>query len=443
MASSPASQQIGFAPTLALVMGNMIGSGVFFLPASLANYGGISLLGWGLSALGATGLAFVFASLSRRYPGTTGGPYVYTREGFGHFAAFWVAWGYWISVWCTNAAIAVAFIGYLSHFFPAIGEQPVAAVSAGLGVIWFLTWVNTRGIRSAGMVQLITTILKLTPLLLISLVGIFYVEMENLAPLVRGQHTFGGALAATTTLTLFAFLGLECATIPAAQVRNPERNVPLATMWGTLLTALVYILGSFAVMGIIPPDELMQSKAPFADAATRLWGPWAGDLVAVGVLTSTFGALNGWILIQGQIPLAAARDRVFPKVFGKQNSKSTPALGIVLSSALISVLLLMNYTKGLVKAFEFMILLTTISVLIPYLFSAATYALNIAFKRGSPWVLQLGIALAAFGYSMYAVGGAGFEVVYWGFILLLLGIPIYVWLKKTKSDQTDAHGDLP
>ncbi len=415
MGQKSEEHQIGFGPTIALVMGNMIGSGVFFLPASLAAYGGISMFGWALSALG--GLALVFAALSKKYPGTTGGPYVYTREGFGHFAAFWVAWGYWISVWCTNAAIAVALIGYLSHFFPTIGEHPVAAISAGLSVIWFLTWVNTRGIKTAGTVQLVTTILKLTPLLMVSIVGIFYVNMDYLTPMVRGENTIGGALAATTTLTLFAFLGLECATIPAANVKDPETTIPRATIWGTLLTALVYMLGSFAVMGILPPEELIQSKAPFADAATKIWGPWAGNFVAAGVLISTFGALNGWILIQGQIPLAAANDKVFPAVFGKQNSKATPAVGI------------------LVKAFEFMILLTTISVLIPYIFSSATYALTISFKKNPRWLIQLSIALVAFIYSMYAVIGAGYEVVYWGFILLLLGIPIYIWLIKSNPSQ--------
>jgi APA family basic amino acid/polyamine antiporter len=435
MGQKSEEHQIGFGPTIALVMGNMIGSGVFFLPASLAAYGGISMFGWALSAFGAISLAIVFAALSRKYPGTTGGPYVYTREGFGHFAAFWVAWGYWISVWCTNAAIAVALIGYLSHFFPTIGEHPVAAISAGLSVIWFLTWVNTRGIKTAGTVQLVTTILKLTPLLMVSIVGIFYINMDYFTPLVRGENTIGGALAATTTLTLFAFLGLECATIPAANVKNPEKTIPRATIWGTLLTALVYMLGSFAVMGIIPPDELMQSKAPFADAATKIWGPWAGNFVAAGVLISTFGALNGWILIQGQIPLAAANDKVFPEIFGRQNSKATPSVGIVLSSILISILLLMNYTKGLVKAFEFMILLTTISVLIPYIFSSATYALTISFEKNPRWLIQLSIALVAFIYSMYAVIGAGYEVVYWGFILLLLGIPIYIWLIKSNPSQ--------
>jgi APA family basic amino acid/polyamine antiporter len=419
--------------SMALVVGNMIGSGVFFLPASLGAYGGISILGWIFSAIGAFFLALVFSNLSSMIPHLSGGPYVYTRAGFGEFAGFLVAWGYWISIWCTNAGIAVALVSYLSVFIPVLATDPLLAVGVGLGVIWLLTWVNTRGVRSAGKVQLITTILKIAPLVIIAVGGLFYLDPQNFVPFNLSGTSGFSAVTATATLTLFAFLGLECATIPAADVENPEKTIPRATMWGTLITILVYILGTVAVMGIIPPQDLQTSSAPFADAAAKIWGEGARQLIAAGVIISTFGALNGWILIQGQIPMAAARDRLFPGIFKKENKQGMPGIGIAISSLLVSVLMIMNFTKGLAEAFKFMILLSTLTVLVPYLFSAAALSLLSFGSKTLPrkkLLFNTLVGLIAFGYSLWAMAGSGQETVYWGFILLMAGIPFYVWLKK-------------
>lgn len=428
-----AGKKLGFWMALALVVGNMVGSGVFFLPASLAAYGGISILGWIFSSIGAFFLALVFSRLSKMIPNVSGGPYVYTHAGFGDFAGFLVAWGYWISIWCTNAGIAVALVSYLSVFIPGLAVQPVAAVLTGLGVIWLLTWVNTRGIRTAGSMQLWTTILKLLPLTLIAVGGLFYLQPAHFTPFNLSASSGFSAVTATATLTLFAFLGLECATIPAGEVENPEKTVPKATIWGTLIATLVYILGTVAVMGIIPPQDLQTSNAPFADAAAKIWGEGARLWVAAGVIISTFGALNGWILIQGQIPMAAARDRLFPGIFQKENRRGMPAAGIVISSLLVSALMVMNYTKGLAEAFKFMILLSTLTVLVPYLFSAGAYSLLSFRDKTLPaksLIPATAIATIAFGYSMWAVVGSGQETVYWGFFLLMAGIPFYVWLRR-------------
>ena len=424
--------KMGFWMCLALVVGNMIGSGVFFLPSSLAEFGGISLLGWLFSAGGAFLLALVFSRLTRMVKDSGGGPYAYTRSGLGDFAAFLVAWGYWISIWCANAGISVAFVGYLSVFFPALSTQPILAVTIGLSVVWFLTWINTLGIRQVGRVQLFTTILKLIPLALIAFVAIWFLEPAHFVPWNRSEETGFSAITASATLTLYAFLGMESATIPADKVASPKVNIPRATVIGTLIVIVVYILGTAAVFGIIPPAELVVSNAPFADAAAGIWGEGARYLVAAGVVVSTFGALNGWILLQGQLPAAAAKDGMFPGLFGVENSRGIPAKGLVVSSLFISALLVMNYTRGLVGAFKFMILLSTLTVLVPYLFSAATFGLLILRERGDRrrgWSLLL--ASTAFAYALWAVAGAGMETVYWGFLLLMMGIPFYVWIKAS------------
>ena len=404
----------------------MIGSGIFLLPASLASYGGISIIGWIVSALGGLALAKVFSALGRQLP-QIGGPYAFTRHGFGDFPAFLVAWGYWISICCTNAAIAVTMLSYLSVFFSVLNNSPIIAALTGLSTTWLLTYINSRGVREASWVQLITTVLKLVPLILVAIAGAFFIETAHFQPFnLSGKSNFL-AITETATLTLFAFLGIESATIPADNIKQADQTIPKATLWGTWIAIGVYILGSIAVLGIIPAEVLQDSQAPFADAAAVIWGEPARKWVALGTIISTFGALNGWIIMQGQIPLAAAKDQLFPPLFGRLNRRNTPAAGIVFSSILISILMLMNYTKGFIKAFEFMILLATLTCLVPYLFSSATHIL-LALRASKKWTWLWGGL--AFLFSMWAVVGSGEEIVFWGFLALMSGIPFYVWLKR-------------
>ena len=422
-----ATRKLGMWMVTALVVGNMIGSGIFLLPASLGSFGGISIVGWIVSAAGATLLALVFSRLSRLVR-KSGGPYVYTREAFGDFAGFLVAWGYWISIWTTNAAIAVAFVSYMTLFWGALDGNPVLAVGLGLATIWGLTWVNVLGVHTAGVVQLVTTVVKVLPLLAIASFGLFYVEASNFQPFnASGQSAFS-AITATVALTVWAFLGLESGTTPAEHVHEPEKTIPRATIIGTLGTAVIYILGTIAVMGTIAPADLAGSKAPYAEAARAMWGSWAGYAVGAGAVVSCFGALNGWLLLQGQIPLAAARDGLFPKVFGRISKYDTPAHGLVFSSVLASVLLIMNYSKSLVEQFTFIILLATLNTLVPYLFcSLAELMLRRKLSYNSV------VSVLAFAFSLWAIAGAGREIVYWGFLLLLLGFPVYVWIHRGRS----------
>ncbi|MBX2893884.1 MAG: amino acid permease [Cyclobacteriaceae bacterium] len=427
------SKQIGLWTTTSLVVGNMIASGLFMLPATLGVYGGISLIGWVISGAGALCLAMVYSWLSKLKPVATGGPYAYTHEGMGDFPAFLVAWGYWISIWCTNAAIAVAFVSYLTAFIPALGTNPILSVGTGLGAIWFLTWINTRGIREAGIVQVITTILKITPLVIITLGGLFFLNFDHFTPFNVSTESNLSAITSCTTLTLFAFLGLECATIPSGKVINPEVTVPKATVLGTLVTTVIYITSTIAVMGLIPPDSLHQSQAPFADAAASLWGDWAQYLVAGGAVVSTFGALNGWIMVQGQMPFAAARDKLFPKLFANENKNGAPATGIIVSSILVSVLMSMNFSKSLADTYTFIILLSTLTVLVPYLFSIISFVMMGAQRKMLNTTKYI-VAALAFIYSMWAVIGSGEEIVFWGFVLLMAGLPFYAFI-KIKQDQ--------
>lgn len=431
-------EKLGFWTSTSLVIGNMIGGGIFLMPAALAAYGGISLLGWVFSAAGAFFMARVFSNLSRLLPNISGGPYAYTRRGFGDFMGFLVAWGYWISIWCSNAAITVSIVSALSTFIPALNGNPYLSAIAGLSMIWLLTWVNTRGVVTSGKMQLVTTILKIVPLALVAFVGIFFIKTDHFIPFNISNESDFSALTATAAMTLFAYLGLECATIPAANVANPEKTIPRATITGTSVATFIYILVTVSVLGIIPAKDLQQSVTPLADTAAVLFGQNARYWVSAGVVIAGFGALNGWIMIQGQIPAAIAKDKLFPPIFGKENKKGVPASGILISSVLVSLLLLMNYTSGLVSQFKALILLSTLCSLVPYLFSMAAY-LVIRIERKhiykKDWIASVLLALGAFAFAFWAIAGAGQEIVYKGFLLLLAGVPFYIWINRNKQKE--------
>ncbi len=438
MQSPPSIKKIGLWTSTSLVIGNMIGAGIFLMPSALANYGGISLIGWLFSAGGALFLALLYSRLSKMMPSSDGGPYAYARKGFGDFPGFLVAWGYWISTLATNAAIAVSFVGAMSLFIPILGTNAIAAVSTAIFSIWILTWINTLGVRAGGKVQLITTVLKLAPLLLIAFGGLFFIHLDYFIPFnISGTSSFQ-AITATAAMTLFAFLGVESATIPAGSVENPEKTIPKATMIGTIITTIVYVLGTFSVLGLVQAADLQTSVTPFADAAFVMFGETSKYWVDAGVAIAAFGALNGWILIQGQIPYAIAKDKLFPSIFAKQNKNGSPALGIIISSVLLTSLVAMNYTKGLVEQFQFLILLGTTTILIPYLFSAGSLVILYAEKKylnTKGWINTIFIAGGAFSFSLWAVAGTGQESVFWGFLLLLAGIPFYVWIIIKRGRQ--------
>ena len=427
-------RQIGFWTAVALVMGNMIGSGIFLLPASLALFGGIGLAAWVVSAAGSIMLALVFARLSRLDP-AQGGPYAFTRRAFGDLPGFLVAWGYWISVWCGNAAIAMACVGSLDPFFPTLVHTPVSAALLATAMVWLLTGVNVLGIREAGHVQTVTTVLKIVPLVVIGIGGILLSNPSHFAVVHVEGHTTAGSLAAAAALTFWAFGGLESATIPAGAIQNPERTIPRATIIGTVLCAVIYIVSTVGVMGVIDPKTLAAAPAPFADAAQVIVGGWARKAVAIGAAIACFGALNGWILIAGQVPMAIARDGLFPKIFGRVSSRGVPAHGLVISSVLTTVLLATNASDGLVTVFTFIILLGTLNALVPYAFSSLA---GLVIERQGPGPSHATrattvIALLAFAYALWAIGGSGAEVVYWGFLLLLAGLPVYVWVVRQRA----------
>jgi len=434
---SSSNKKIGLITSTALVVGNMIGAGIFILPASLSKYGGISLLGWVFTASGALILAKIFSNFSKIIVNKSGGPYLYSKQGFGDFIGFLVAWGYWISTWISNAAIAIAIIGGLSFFFPILQTNSVVAVSIGLSMIWFFTWINSKGMRTTGKIQLITTVLKLLPLVFVIIFGIFFFSLDNFPEFnMTGESNFT-SFSLVAALTLYAFLGLESASIPLENIHNPEKTVPKATMYGTIISTCIYIFSTIVLFGILPTETLQNSPAPFAEAGEIIGGKYTGYFIAIGAIISGMGALNGWILILAQIPMAAAKDEMFPMIFKRKNKKGVPILGLVIGSILSSVVMLMNFSENLVTQFTFIVNLTVLACLVPYLFVSASYAIVIIQNKNHTNSIVKTVLLGLFGflYSLWAIYGSSAEVVFYGLLLLLLGIPFYVFMQWNKMKR--------
>lgn len=438
--SASLTRKIGFWHATALVAGNMIGSGIFLLPASLAVYGQYSLIGWLISTAGAILLAITFSRLSLWNP-LSGGPYAYTRAAFGDFAGFLVAWGYWISICVGNVAIATAAVSNLAVFITPLKDRTDLALVTCLTIVWAVTYLNIRGVKEAATFQLTTLILRLVPIFILGTLGYLYFNPINLHIELSPDQGLIKVALQTAALTLWSYLGVESATIPSAHMHNPAKNISRATLTGTLFSAAIFISTCTVVMGIIPKEVMATTNSPFADAANQIWGSGGYYLIAAAATISCIGALNGWVLLQGQVPAAIAQNKLFPAVFARTNKRGSPAPGLVISSVLISVLAWFSYTESLQKLFDQMILLSTLAVLIPYAFSAVA-ELGIRKKQhqtsgAKRWILSL----ATLVFAIAAIIGSGWASIKYGLILYLLGLPIYFWtIKYQRHVQSHREG---
>jgi basic amino acid/polyamine antiporter, APA family len=428
---SATGKSLGLAACTAIVVGNMVGSGFYLSPAAMAPYGNLAIIAWVVMASGAICLGLTFAKLARLSP-ATGGPYAYTRLAYGDFAGFLIAWGYWISIWASLPVIAIAFAGAVIDLFPGLHNRTMAVVLT-LGAIWAVVLVNLRGVKAAGIFAEVTTYSKLVPFGAIALIGLFYVDTANFVPFDRESTPLLPAAAALAPIAMFAFLGLESATVPAGSVNEPRKTIPRATVLGIGIAALLYIFGTIAVMGVVPNAELVTSTAPFSDAARIMWGPWGATVISLAVILSSIGALNGWTLLMGQVPMAAAQDRLFPAIFGRLSSRDVPAAGIVVSAVLATLLVLVQAagTPGFAAFYNLVVGLSTMAAVIPYAFCALATGLIAAQTAGGGHVPRLTIIeLIAFLFALFTLYGCGAEAVLYGLILLVLGIPVYVWQRR-------------
>jgi basic amino acid/polyamine antiporter, APA family len=412
----------------ALVVGNMIGSGVFLLPASLAPLGWNAVIGWVLTIGGSMALAVVFSNLARMLP--DGSPYNYVNAGLGTLPAFLVAWVYWISVLVTNAAIAVAAVAYASIFVPALSANPLLGGGVAIGIVWLFTAISMLGARTAGAVQLVTTIVKIVPLVAVVVVaGMFVGDGRAALPPVAAADLSPAAITTAASLTLWAMLGFECATIPAGKIIDPERTIPRATHWGTAVTGLIYLFTCSAV-SLLLPGPVAASDAPFAIWVAHFIGNGAAQAMAVFAMIGALGALNGWILVQGEIPLGLAKAGVFPAWFGITNGRGAPVRALVVSSLVSTILVASNYSRSLNGLFVFMALFATVNTLFLYLLCSIS-----AIRLKLPKTLAFVGAI----YSVWTFYGAGFEPTAWGLVALATGVPVYFGVKRSRPVVASTH----
>jgi APA family basic amino acid/polyamine antiporter len=446
-APEPEAATLGLPAASALVIGSVIGTGIFALPSALAPFGPVSLVAFGIVTVGALALALTFGALSKRVP-ASGGPYVYAREAFGEFAGFLNAWSYWITAWAGNAAIAVAWVGYVEVFVNT-GHKPWISMSLALAGLWVAAAINLTGVRNIGAFQVFTTVLKFVPLVFMATIGLLFIDPDNFGAFNASGRSTLGAISAAAAIALFSYLGLEAASVVAGRVREPERNVPRATVYGTLLCAVIYILGTLAVFGTVSHGALGTTVAPFTDAANNVFGgTWAGDVVAVAAIISGIGALNGWTMLCAEMPYAAARDGLFPDAFAKlRGQNGIPVFGIIASTVLASLITVFSYTR-FEDVFTKIVLLSVLTAVIPYLFSAAAQ-LYWLLVRGpetlSPrrMARDVTVATLALAFSYWSIQGSGYQTVYYGLFVLLLGVPVYVWLKRGQGQYGDADAAIP
>ena len=427
--SSEQHRVIGFWRGWSIAVGCAIGSGIFMMPTMLAPYGMLGFGGWIIAGGGSILVALTMSRLVKRIP-KTGGPYVYVNEGLGNFSGFIIAWTYWVACISAIAGISIAFVGYLSFFIPTISSTPTYSLFASLILVWTIVILNIKSLENSSKFQLISTILKILPLIFIIFLGAANFNSSNLPDLNPSNLHPISLLATVTTLVMWSFIGIETATVPADNVINPQETIPKVLIASVLTILILYILVSIAIAAIVPANELINSSAPFALAATKILGVTGGIIISIGALISTLGSLNANTLTAGNLSLAAARDGLLPSKFIMLTKAGTPVFTYLLTGSFVSVLLILNYTKGIVNAFVFMAMLSTLSTLIAYAFCAiAEFKFVQTDEKNRERNNALLLSCGTFLYAFFAIWGAGIEMIIYSLILILIGTPIYL-LKK-------------
>lgn len=437
--SVPATRELGIWTCTALVVGNTLGMGVFVLPASLAPYGLNALLGWAITVAGMLIIARIFARLAWAHPDADS-PYVYIERTLGAPAAFIALWCYWVSIWVANAALALGMAGYVASLLPA--QAGLAAPVVALGLVWACIGVNLLGARAGGRVQVTTTILKLLPMAAVILLGLWVLVADPVA-YTRNMPTTpisNPAMLAAATIALFAMLGIESAAMPAGRVQDPARTIPRATFAGAVLTATVCVLVTLVLMLLIPQAELAVSAAPFADLLERHAAPGSGRWLALFVVISGLGALNGWTLLIGEITHSMASHGALPRRLSMLNGRGAPVAALVFTGCLASGMILLNLSRTTVQGFTFLTLVVTAAALPLYLFCALALCW-LAWRAQGQHAYGL-VVMGALGavYCLFWFIGVGAESSLWALGLAAAGLPLFVLARRRRLGAGDDAG---
>jgi len=426
------SRKIGFWAVIALVISSQVGSGILMLPAGLAPYGAFSIVGWLVSGAGAIALALVFGFLCSRLP-FTGGPHVYVKAAFGNTAAFFTGWTYWVVSWVSTTAVIVACVGYLTPF---IGSHTITIYLAiGLVLLFIVTILNLKGVKTAGNAEFLLTLLKFIPLVIMPLAALYYFNSSNfmIAPSKVELNT-SQMLGQITLLTLWGFMGLETATTAAGSVENPGKTIPRAIILGTICVAILYFINSVAIMGLIPGQELMHSKAPYVDAAQRVFGGNWHLLISFIAAIVCIGTLNAWILTSGQIALGLAEDGLMPRFFGKRNKADAPVWGLILSSLGIVPLLVLTSDESLAKQVIAIIDFSVVAFLFVYIICCAGFLKLLSEQSKGVKLAYWLCGIVAIVFCSWVIYESSLKTLTIASLFVVSGLPIYFfWYRKHKN----------
>jgi len=443
---------MGLTSATGLVVGSIVGTGVFTMPAVLAGAGTMGIIVLAVIAVGAMLLAVLFGQLSKRVPNSDGGLYAYSRHEFGDFAGYLVGWCYWIQAWAGNAAIVSSWVFYVDALFKL--SHPSGMENWGIALIglWVPAAVNLAGVRQMAWFQNVTVVLKFLPLLFVGVVGWFFVRSSDFGPFNASGGSLYSGIGIAAGVALFSFIGVEAAAVTAKRVKNPRVNVGRASLIGTAVSALLYVLVTAVVMGLVAHHALTTTGAPFVNAFQSIFpgSAWAGQFIAAVAVISGIGALNGWTLIVTETSRAIAQDDLFPRPFAWTDRNGTAWFGIVVGTVLPSLLMLWRYnaSSGL-TVFTYLVDLTVVTVAIPYFMSAIaqlTYLVSRR-RRVQGWALARDLLVAGISvlFSMWVTFASGYQVVYQALVVILAGLILYAFLnaRRQRLGKASEPADLP
>jgi len=410
-----------------IVAVNMMGSGIIMLPANMAQVGAISLLSWIVTALGSMAIAYGFAQAGI-FNQRAGGMAAYAEDAYGKDGYFQVFILYFLSLAIGNVAIATSAVGYLATFFPFMSATPIATCIAVIGLLWLTTVANFGGPSITGKIGSVTVWGVLLPVGFLSFAGWIWFKGAVFQEAWNPQGmTLGQGMGSSISLTLWAFLGMESAAQNSAAVENPKRDVPLACLFGTLGAAVIYILSTAVIQGIVPNAELAKSTGPFGLAYAHMFSPMVGQVVMGLSVLACLGSLLGWQFTIAQTGLSAAEEKMFPAFFTKVNKMGAPLVGMVVLGVVQSVLALSTISPSLSEQFSALVNLAVVTNVVPYVIALS--ALIVMMKRGNvpqgQYKVNVFVGLVAMLYSVYALYASGKDAVMGG--MLVMGLAYIVW----------------
>lgn len=426
------SQKIGFWAVFALVAGSQIGSGVFMQPASLAPFGMFSLLGWLISGGGAIALALIFSWLCSKFP-KTGGPCVYVQEAFGPVAGFFTGWTYWVISWVSTTVLFVASVGYLS---PLLGHpSAITRLIMELGLLFFLTWLNLRGVVAAGRAEFVLSLLKVVPLIVMPIIALFYFDSKNFIydPSKMVETDLSSILSSVALLTLWGFIGLETATTAAGSVNNPAKTIPRAIVLGTASVAILYFFNSLAIMGLLPGPELVNSKAPYADAAQAIFGGSWHLMVSAIAAVVCIGTANAWTLSAGQAALGLADDGLLPVFFAKRNRHGAPVVGLMSSCIGIAPILVLTANENLVAQINMIIDFSVTAFLFVYLACVLSF-FKLMFKTAEKSILYIAAGVISAAFCLWVLAETPWHIIAIASLFGVSGLPVFFYCAKVRKE---------